>query len=281
MLCEIGRQALSYYTHHEYSSFHFCGFRSSTPTCRCSTHVFVLYFHQLLFLINYFEVSLSHSVSRNNNDRKGGNRDVEETKKSEQRGEGFLGTDDKVSEVLFPALLFAVTAFCGVLRREEVPLMDLGVTSKEFTKAAGLMTTMEDRRHGVIALHGRFKNEVGEKCHLMPIVQAADSGLVIAWYVARDIEVGPVFRTRDGKRARQGQFELSILNRLVRLSTEKPELFPDKNVNVMTDYYSTRRSFWRGATTRAEILGLPGTVTDLNNRWRLRMQKDGRLTTPI
>ena len=191
-----------------------------------------------------------------------------------------VGTDEEISEVLFPAL-FAVTAFCGALRGEEVPLMDLGAT-KEFTEA-GLLTTMEERRHGVIALHGRFKNEVGEKCHLMPIAQVTDSGLMpvkwmkrmIAWYDARGVEVGPVFRTTDGKRARQGRFELSILNRLVRLSTEKPELFPDKNVNVMSDY-STRRSFRRGATTRAEILGLPGTVTDLNNRWRSVENAKGR-----
>jgi hypothetical protein len=183
-----------------------------------------------------------------------------------------LATDGEVAEVLFPAL-FAVTAFCGALRGEEVPLMDFGAT-KEFT-AAGLATAMEERRHGVIALHGRFKNEIGEKCHLMPIAQVTDSGLMpvkwmnrmIAYYDARGIDSGPVFRTWEGKRARQGQFELSILNRLVRLETEKPSLFPDKTVNVMSDY-STRRSFRRGATTRAEILGLPGTVTDLNNRWR-------------
>ena len=69
-------------------SFRFCGFWSSTP--RFSTQVFVLYFYQLLFIINYFEVSMSHSVSGENNDRKGGNQDIEETKKSEQRGEAFL-----------------------------------------------------------------------------------------------------------------------------------------------------------------------------------------------
>ena len=69
-----------------------------------------------------------------------------------------LATDDEVSEVLFP-VLFAVAAFCGALHGEDVPLMDLGAT-KEFIEA-GLMTTMEERRHSVITLHGRFKNEVG------------------------------------------------------------------------------------------------------------------------
>jgi hypothetical protein len=58
-----------------------------------------------------------------------------------------------------------------------------------------------------------------------------------------------------------------MLNQLARLERERPALFPDKNVNMMTDF-STPRSFRQGATAQAEILGLPGTVTDLNNRWR-------------
>jgi hypothetical protein len=77
-----------------------------------------------------------------------------------------LAMDGEVAEVLFPAL-FAVTAFCGALRGEEVPLMDFGAI-KEFTEI-GLVTTMEEMRHGVIALHSRFKNEIGEMCHIMPI----------------------------------------------------------------------------------------------------------------
>jgi hypothetical protein len=97
--------------------------------------------------------------------------------------------------------------------------------------------------------HGQFKNEVGEKSHLVPVVEVTDSGLkpvlwmkrMSTWYDAGGVESGPVFRSRDGKRTRQGQFELSILNRLVRRLRilEKPELFPDKNVQVMTDF-STR-----------------------------------------
>jgi hypothetical protein len=140
-----------------------------------------------------------------------------------------LALDGEIEEVLFPAL-FAVTAFCGALRGEEVPLMDFEAT-KEFTMA-GLATAMEERRHGVIALHGRFKNEVREKCHLMSIVQVTDSGLMpvkwmkrmIEWCDARGVDGGPGFRTWDGKRARQGRYELSILNRLARLAEEKPGL---------------------------------------------------------
>jgi hypothetical protein len=181
-------------------------------------------------------------------------------------------TPNQVREVLFPAL-FSMLAFCGALRGEEVPLMDLEAT-REFTRS-GLELAEEKKKHAVIALHGRFKNEIGDKCHLMPLVPVTNSGLMPAkwmnrmleWYEETGVTRGPVFHNRSGLRARQSQFSYSIWSRLLRVSVDKPGLFPDKRVMIMTAY-STRRSFRRGATTRAEILGLSETVTNLNNRWR-------------
>jgi hypothetical protein len=189
-------------------------------------------------------------------------------------------TNNQVREVLFPGL-FAVLAFCGALRGEEVSLMDLGAT-KEHTYS-GLSHPNESKKHGVIALHGRFKNEMGEKCHLMPLVPVTNSGLapvqwilrMLEWYAARGITRGPVFRTSGGTKARQSQFGYSIFGRLVRVAEEQPELFPDKKLDIMASY-STRRSFRRGATTRAELLGLSETVTNLNNRWRSVEKAQGR-----
>jgi hypothetical protein len=152
---------------------------------------------------------------------------------------------NQVREVLFPAL-FLVLAFCGALRGEEVPLMDLDAT-KEFT-ASGLAHPEEGQKHAVIALHGCFKNELGEKCHLMPLVPVTSSGLMPAkwirrmteWYEELGITRGPVFRNASGMRARQSQFGYSIWSRLVKVSEERPELFPDKRVEIMGDF-STRR----------------------------------------
>jgi hypothetical protein len=159
--------------------------------------------------------------------------------------------------------------------------MDLEATN-EFT-GRGLEYPEEKKKHADIALHGRFKNEVGERYHFMPLVRVTDSGLmpvkwmqrIIDWYAeAGGVHRGPVFRQ---SRAQQSQFAFSVLMRLVKLSENRPDLmFPDsKRVNILTDY-STRRSFWRGATTRAEILGLSSTITDLNNRWRSVEKAQGR-----
>jgi hypothetical protein len=97
---------------------------------------------------------------------------------------------------------------------------------------------------------------------------------MLKWYEETGVMRGPVFRNGAGMRARQSQFEFSIWSRLVQVLLKKPDLFPDKRVNILANY-STRRSR-RGATSRAEILGLSDTVTNLNNRWRLVEKAKGR-----
>jgi hypothetical protein len=126
-------------------------------------------------------------------------------------------TPSQVREVLFPAL-FGVLAFCGALRGEEVPLMDFEST-KEFTMS-GLEHPEDAKKHAVIALHGRLKNELGERCHLMPVVNVTSSGLMptkwikqmIDWYDQTGVTRGPVFRNGSGMRARQSQFGFSIFS---------------------------------------------------------------------
>jgi hypothetical protein len=91
--------------------------------------------------------------------------------------------------------------------------MDLEAT-REFT-LSGLEHPEPGKRHAVIALHGQLKNELGGRCHLMPLVPKTQSGLMLparwiermlAWYAETGVTPrGPVFRTCDGRRARQSQ----------------------------------------------------------------------------
>jgi hypothetical protein len=186
-----------------------------------------------------------------------------------------------VGEVLFP-VLFSALACCGALRGE-VPSMDSDA-AKEFTKS-GPEHGKEELKHGVIALHEQFKNEIGEKVHLMRAVRKTNSGLepakwiqrVIDWHAEMGADGGLVFRKGNGMRAPQSQFRFSSLNRSVRVSEEQSGLFPCKNVNILPDC-STRRSFRLGAASRAEIVGLSDTVTNLNNRWRSAEKAKGKRT---
>jgi hypothetical protein len=78
----------------------------------------------------------------------------------------------KESELIFPALMGELSYVLG-LRGEELPLMDLGGT--RLNSARGKVHPKTT--HGVVALLGRFKNEIGEKYHLMPVPMETNSGL--------------------------------------------------------------------------------------------------------
>jgi hypothetical protein len=85
-----------------------------------------------------------------------------------------------------------------------------------------------------------FKNEVGERCHLMPVVLVTDSGIMpanwmgrmIKWYDKIGITQGPDFRKASGQRARQSQFGYLIWSRLGQVAVEKPQLFLDKRIDI-------------------------------------------------
>jgi hypothetical protein len=90
---------------------------------------------------------------------------------------GHEGKDQKAGASPRGAVpaLFAVIVLCAALRGEEVPLMNLEAT-REFTMS-GLEHTKEEKMGVVIVLHVWFKNELGERGHLMPMVRETNSGL--------------------------------------------------------------------------------------------------------
>jgi hypothetical protein len=124
------------------------------------------------------------------------------------------GDGSSQEKVLFPAL-FAILTYTGGLRGEETPLMDLHATAKHYQEGINHPT----HPHVVMALRGRFKNEVGELEHLKPLAVETKSGLkvgvwfkrMLSWYEARGVTRGPVFRDSRGNRARAGHYELAIL----------------------------------------------------------------------
>jgi hypothetical protein len=69
---------------------------------------------------------------------------------------------------------------------------------------------------------GRFKGEVGENCHLLPIVTVTSSGIdnklwigrLLDEYARLNISAGPLFRNKMGLKIRAIAFEPQFFDRL-------------------------------------------------------------------
>jgi hypothetical protein len=78
---------------------------------------------------------------------------------------------------------FYVIAFCCALQGEELPLVDLHGITKHW-----LQSTTSEPPHIVIAILGRFKGELGENYHLLPIVTITSSGIDNKLWIGRLLE---------------------------------------------------------------------------------------------
>jgi hypothetical protein len=164
---------------------------------------------------------------------------------------------------------FYVIAFSCALRGEEVPLADLTGTARHWEKSL-----TNNPPHIVIALLGRFKGELGENYHLLPIVPLTRSGIdnelwigrLLNLYKVQGINSGPLFRDVNGHRIKANHMEPTFFDRLERIQTTRPDLI-ESNAEV-TEEYGIYRSFRRGSTLEATKQGLPPHVIDANNRWR-------------
>lgn len=171
---------------------------------------------------------------------------------------------------------FYLIAFCGALRGEEVPMTDLGGVVRHWDagEAPGVPV------HVVVALLGRFKNEIGERYHLVPLAGQTRSGLeprkwigrVVGEYGGLGISHGPMFRDGKGIPARAGMMEAAFYARLETIQDECPDLI---GIEVsVPEEYGVYRSFRRGATSEAVNRGVPPNVIEANNRWR-RVEQAG------
>ena len=173
-------------------------------------------------------------------------------------------------QILFPAL-FSVIAFCCGLRGEELPLMSLSGVRRHLDR--GINHPIHP--HVTVALLGRFKTEVSQKYHLMPIVLTTRSGLqpglwmqrMVEWYAEAGIVRGWVFRNfKTGEPARARDYEVDILSELEHIQKISPEVI-NESVNVFEDF-GVSRSFRRGSDTQALIQGVSVVDIERNNRWR-------------
>lgn len=174
---------------------------------------------------------------------------------------------------------FYLIGFCGALRGEEIPMADLNGLMKHWDTAMSHPT----RPHVPLALMGRFKNEIGEKYHYMPLASTTKSGLQVGLWIGRLLEEylklgitsGPLFRSDDGFPIRAGTMEESFFARLEKVQDERPDLIgPD---TIVSEEYGIYRSARRGATSEATNRGVRPEVIDANNRWRKVERAQGKL----
>lgn len=170
-------------------------------------------------------------------------------------------------EPIASAVAYALIAFCGSFRGNEVFLTDLlglrkylGVTARE--------------NYIIIPLLGRFKGEQHTRYHLAPMASETSSGLKIRVWITRLVEVreqahqlqGPAFQDRSGNIVGTGVIEGFLMEALQTIKNSQPGVIPEE-VDCYEDF-GVSRSFRRGATSTARVRGVNDKQIDLINRWR-------------
>lgn len=200
----------------------------------------------------------------------------------DERWEIAGGNKETQKEVLFPAL-FALSAFVGSLRGEEVPLMKIDRTRKQ--TALGLSYTKQP--FVVFSLEGRFKNEIGILTHDLPVVPETNSGLkvqvwverMLAWYSPGSL--GYVFKDKTGDKITCGHYAIEILGLIkdIQQSSLLNEVgIVDPECDVFEEY-GMSRSFRRGSNSRATAAGVDEITINLVNRWRQSERAQGKVVS--
>lgn len=170
-----------------------------------------------------------------------------------------------------------VIAYTLALRGEELPLVHLGALRRHWDHGSSYKVP-----HVIIPLLGRFKNEVGESFHLMPVVAETPGGLKPRLWIGRAIQEyekkgilsGHFFQNSRGERLRMSDLEPPFFDRLESVHHLHPSLFShDCNVS---EEYGLSRSFRRGATSVATNRGATNETIEANGRWRKSHQSGSR-----
>ena len=174
---------------------------------------------------------------------------------------------------------YSSLCFCASLRGNEGFLLDLH----------GLRTYLEEGREGTCAkphvvapLLGRFKNEIGERYHLVLLAPVTQSGLRMRYWLEQLVEVraregrtrGPAFCDAMGKMVYSGVYESRFFEILSEIQEVNKELIPE-TVDVVEDY-GIGRSFRRGSDSEAIARGVDSSDIDAMNRWRIVERAQGR-----
>lgn len=144
---------------------------------------------------------------------------------------GSPSTPEVTWAVLENTVGFMLTAMCAGLRGEEVPLLSL----------EGMLTFWEDTRlekdpYIMMTLKGKFKGEVDERWHLVPVSNYTRSGIPLRAWMQRILDrrvikegrrAGWLFQNNKGMRDRFGMYDTTFYQLLDTAWEESGELFPE------------------------------------------------------
>lgn len=195
----------------------------------------------------------------------------------------FAANDDKEGQKGTALLAVALIAgFFGALRGEEVVRLDVGAMREHWHESLDY----PECPHVPMMLAGRFKQEIGEKLFCQPLAMVSNSGIAIALWFHRTLEIlskfgvisGPVFRVKGKskgsyKKASTADLDPVFHGLLERVQKRWPSVIAE-SVKVESEY-SMFRSCRRGATSEAQNVNLPQATIEANNRWRKKLRSKG------
>ena len=142
-----------------------------------------------------------------------------------------------------------MAGFSGGLRGEEVVKLDLQAMIENSTDSIYNKIPFVP-----LPLLGRFKGEIGNRHHIIPIVCESKSGIKNRFWFEKIVQLriqqgrknGWLYQTEEGKREKASFVEPAFLDLLQEIK-EETNLIPDK-IDVR-DKYGIYRSLRRGSNT--------------------------------
>jgi hypothetical protein len=186
---------------------------------------------------------------------------------------GAKQTSEERMRLIVSVIAYITICFCASLRGHEGFYVDLHGLRSHINK--GRCAPGDGQiPHVVVPLLGRFKNEVGERHHLMFLASKTATELEPWRWIESLIGVreaegrinGPAFAAPDGCVEESSIYEAVMVEGLLRVQAKRGDLI-GKEVDV-SEAYGVSQSFRRGSVTHAGNQGVSKSDIMTTNRWR-------------
>jgi hypothetical protein len=189
---------------------------------------------------------------------------------------------ERKRELTMLGAFFLIGFVCG-LRGNEFFLVEAEGIQKMINK--GKVEKEKKLEHVVIPLLGRFKNEYGERWHVMVSVPVTDSLFQVRTWVERLAELlkeerrglGPAFCDERGEMLKYSWVDERFVEEVKRVQLSHPNLI-DAGTDV-GEHFSIFRSIRKGSTARVTDMKVDPLAVDLHNRWRTIENRGGSKAT--